>query len=413
MQTSIDKPKLDDDMKSENFAASFVIQGFVCLVVLDLLLRFLGTAGYLGFNPLRVSHRSWVYWNEREFLLDAKASKQKPLNTALFGSSLMMSALHGGDAVYLNKPQNVTLHHKSQLFKDLVEKRSGKSDNNFAFALGGEMVSDAYILFKGMLEQGQGCRPEKLIYGIAPRDFMDHALPSVTSTEIYRYMRRVTDLAEIEKQARTSPTEKLELWLSKLSYIYQHREEFLYLQSRYAKFICRKLLGAGDLDLVHAPMHIRKQAFLELPEDSAPNEVIVTPPVGPEPYVDNSSEYRNRYRKYREYQFAEQLGYLEKLLKLAKANNTEVILVNMPLTQANMNLMPSGFYQNYYNRVENLAKLNGARLLDLNDQKLFPIEYFGDGVHMNTRGGKRFFEVLVDKLFQTETAPPTEIKPAS
>ncbi|MBX9939146.1 MAG: DUF1574 domain-containing protein [Candidatus Obscuribacterales bacterium] len=402
MQTSIDKPKLDDDMKGENFTGSFVIQGFVCLIALDLLLRFLGGAGYLGFNPLRVSHRSWVYWNEREFLLDAKKDKQEPLHTALFGSSLMMSALHGGDAVYLDKPQNVTLHHKSQLFKDLMEKRSGKPNNNFAFALGGEMVSDAYILFKSMIEQGRGRHPEKLIYGIAPRDFMDHALPSVTSTEIYRYMRRVTDLAEIENRARTGPAEKLEIWLAKLSYIYQHREEFLYLQTRYAKLLCRKLLGTGDLDLVHAPMHIRKQAFLELPEDSAPNEVIVTPPVGPEPYVDNSSEYRNRYRKYRETQFAEQLGYLEKLLKLAKENNVEVILVNMPLTESNMNLMPSGFYQNYYSRVENLAKVNGANLLDLNDHKLFPIEYFGDGVHMNTRGGKRFFEVLVDKLFETE-----------
>lgn len=100
---------------------------------------------------------------------------QKP-QIAIFGSSLMMAALHGGDAVYTGLPQNVVIHHRSKLFKDLI-KQTGATVDNFAFALGGEMVSDAYVLLAQMLEQKE--HPRCLIYGIAPRDFTDNTLPSV------------------------------------------------------------------------------------------------------------------------------------------------------------------------------------------------------------------------------------------
>jgi hypothetical protein len=37
-------------------------------------------------------------------------------------------------------------------------------------------------------------------------------------------------------------------------------------------------------------------------------------------------------------------------------------------------------------------------LLNLNDPKIFPQKYFTDSVHLNTRGGEHFFQVLADRL---------------
>lgn len=409
MHTSLDKPKVEEHLsKRENFLKSYVLLAFVFYIFLDCLFRLVSmpqfdNLDFLNFSPLKVPHRSWVYWNEREFLT---SPDKNPPDTALLGSSLMMAALHGGDAVYLGKPQNVAFHHKSRLLADLFSAASGKTESNFAFALGGEMVSDACILFEHMLKE-RGT-PQRVIYGIAPRDFMDSALPSVASTEIYRYMSHISDLADLEMKARTSPAEKIEYWLSKLSFIAGHKEDFIYIQQRWAKALTEKVLPYKDLDMVKTPLHVRRQAFSELPEDSGANEVLVCPPqVKQEAYEDNLAEYRYRYRKINWKQFNDQLSYLERLLSRAKQAGVSVILVNMPLTEDNLSIMPANFYTSYLEKVTTLAERYQARVLDLNKAQLFPRSYFADSVHLNMRGGKHFFEVLTESLFRF-SAPQTK-----
>ena len=412
MHTSLDKPKVEEHLsKRENFLKSYVLLAFVSYIFLDCLFRLVSmpqfdNLDFLKFSPLKVPHRSWVYWNEREFLT---SPDKNPPDTALLGSSLMMAALHGGDAVYLGKPQNVAFHHKSRLLADLLSAASGKPESNFAFALGGEMVSDACILFEHMLKE-RGT-PQRVIYGIAPRDFMDSALPSVASTEIYRYMSHISNLADLEMKARTSPSEKIEYWLSKLSFIAGHKEDFIYIQQRWAKALTEKVLPYKDLDMVKTPLHVRRQAFSELPEDSGANEVLVCPPqVKQEPYEDNLAEYRYRYRKINWKQFNDQLSYLERLLSRAKQAGVSVILVNMPLTEDNLSIMPDNFYTSYLEKVTTLAERYQARVLDLNKAQLFPRSCFADSVHLNMRGGKHFFEVLAERLFSDPQTKAIMIK---
>lgn len=403
MTTSLEKPAIKKGESRTSFAKSYVLWAVLAFLLIELTLRLVGSASptlassKLRFSPLKVSHRSWPYWNVRELL-----NEPKPPAIGLLGSSLMMAALHGGDAVYLNAPQNVCFHHKSTLLKDLLEEKLHINGDNFAFALGGEMVSDAYMLSRSLFtsEHQPGC----IIYGIAPRDFMDHALPSVTSTEIFKYVSRYNDeeapaLNTFDLQAYNTLTDKFEYLLKELSFIYRHREDFLYLQHRYAEALAGKLLGYRDMEMVHTPLHIRRQAFSELPEDSGPNECMVCPPTAlQEPYDANLSEYQFRYRKVSQKQFNEQLSYLTKLLELCRSRKIKVILVNMPLTEDNMGIMPQGFYKNYLDKVQTISTAGGATLLDLNKPSDFPRKYFTDSVHLNTRGGKHFFAVLTDKL---------------
>ena len=122
----------------QDFLKSFVLLGLMAFLLVDNGLRLIYMSGTrehnaLNFSPLKVSHRSWVYWNYKD-LVDAPGSAQKP-QIAIFGSSLMMAALHGGDAVYTGLPQNVVIHHRSKLFKDLVKKQTGATVDNFAFKL--------------------------------------------------------------------------------------------------------------------------------------------------------------------------------------------------------------------------------------------------------------------------------------
>ena len=144
---------------------------------------------------------------------------------------------------------------------------------------------------------------------------------------------------------------------------------------------------------------IRKQAFLELPEDNGPNEVMICPPSEADKiFMDNSAEYRFRYKNPNNKQFDGQVGYLERMLAETRAKGIKVILINMPLTEINVALMPPGFYANYMKKMEHLTEQYQAQMLDLNDPKLFPKKYFGDTAHLNVPGGKHFMEVLADKV---------------
>ncbi|CAN5258202.1 hypothetical protein BH11CYA1_BH11CYA1_01690 [soil metagenome] len=346
----------------------------------------------LNLSPYKSANRSWVWWNVRDFSQLTAAP-----DIVLLGSSLMMAPLHGGDAVHLNFAQNVPLHHKSQLLEDLLKENFNRTYHTFAFALGGEMISDAWAISDTLLKGDR--KPKVIIYGVAPRDFMDSALPSPSSTEIYKYMSRIGDLSAVDKEAYANFWQKAENSLGKVSFTYKHRPDFLYVQHRWAKELFRKLLGYKELELVNSPFHVRKQAFSELPEDNGPGSLFVDPP-GPtqEAYVANLDEYRHRYRRVDLKLFNTQLSFLERLLALSEKENIRIVLVNMPLTEDNVNLMPPGFYQNYLDKVTALSTTHKALLLNLNDPKIFPQKYFTDSVHLNSRGGEHFFQVLADRL---------------
>lgn len=390
MTAEDDKPK----PLVKKLLSSYVICAALLFVGLEAVGSALNTYApqTLALSPYKSANRSWVWWNVRDFGRLTAAP-----DIVLLGSSLMMAPLHGGDAVHLNSAQNVPLHHKSQLLEDLLQEKFNRNYHTFAFALGGEMVSDAWAISDTLLKGER--KPKVIIYGVAPRDFMDSALPSAASTEVYKYMSRIGDLSAVDKDAYSSFWQQGENALSKISFTYKHRPDFLYIQHRWAKELFRKLLGYKELELVNSPYHVRKQAFSELPEDNGPGSLFVDPP-GPaqEPYEANLDEYRFRYRKVNLKQFNTQLTFLERLLVLSEKENIRIVLVNMPLTEDNMGLMPPGFYQNYLDKVTALTTSHKALLLNLNDPKIFPQKYFTDSVHLNTRGGEHFFQVLADRL---------------
>jgi hypothetical protein len=386
------KPSLTQLLKSAG--ASYVLIAALAFFVIDFSMKVATTVNPHAWpmNPLQTANRSWVWWNVRDF----EKEKQSP-DIVLLGSSLMMAAFHGGDAALLNVPQNVAFHHKSVLLERLLKVRFNRDYSTFVFALGGEMASDAYAITSSLLTGPK--QPKVIIYGIAPRDFMDHALASPASTEIFKFMSRMGDLSDVANDSRGSLWEMGEYYLGQGSFVYNHRPDFIYLQSRLANEAARKLWGYKDLDNVHCPLLIRKQAFLELPENNGPNEVMICPPSKTDlVFIDNSGEYQYRYKNPNLKQFNNQLSYLERMLKLAENQGIKVILVNMPLTKINVALMPPNFYDNYMHKVNGLAGQYKAQFLDLNNEELFPKKYFGDTAHLNVPGGKHFMEVLADKI---------------
>ncbi|HEY9712800.1 MAG TPA: D-alanyl-lipoteichoic acid biosynthesis protein DltD [Chroococcales cyanobacterium] len=370
--------------------SSYVLLALLLLVAVDLAARL--SYPYWSYDRYNSPNRSWVWWASNDFRKLDRAP-----DIVLLGSSLMMAAVHGGDATYTNVAQNTTAHHHSQYFEDLLGRKEGKQLSTFSFAIGGQMASDAYVIIRALC-QGER-KPQEIVFGIAPRDFMDNCLANPASTETFRYLSRISDLSDIAVGARTSLWDLIDYGMGKISFIYGHRLDLLYLEQKLAKQAVQTLTGYKDLENVHTTFHIRQLALIDYPEDTGPNEVFTEPFNGKnDPYKDNLAEYASRYRQFNRKLFNQQVDYLDKLLAVCKDRQIKVTLVNMPITQDNVNLMPAGLYKNYLDTVAQTSTKYGARLLDLNDPRLFTKQCFADSVHLNGYGGMRFFEVLSNRF---------------
>jgi hypothetical protein len=370
-------------------AGSYVCIAFLALVVFDV-----GTR--LTFDAWRIDkynspNRSAAWWATKDF-----RAQERP-DVVLLGSSLMMAALHGGDATYLSTPQNVALHHNATYLEKLLSNKLHQPIKTFAFAIGGQMVSDAYAIASTVLRGDK--KPDTIVYGVAPRDFMDNMLASPASTETFRYMSRLGGLRDVEMPSRATIWEKAELLLSKVSFLYDHRADFVYLQNRYTRGIVKHTLNMNDLEFVHAPFPLRKIALQQLPEDTAANEVMIMPyDAQRDKYDDNLPEYRMRYKQFNKKKFIAQINFLNRLGSYCNEEGIDLILVNMPLTPDNIALMPPGLYDSYMNTLRTAATKYGARVVDMQRPDVFTNAYFADSVHLNGNGGKLFFEQLAEQL---------------
>lgn len=369
------------------FKNSYAVWAVLALIALDLFLRF--NWQNLPLDHYASPNRSMVWWNVDDFRKQDKAP-----DLVLMGSSLLMHALHGGDAEYLQLPQNEVYHHKCVLLEDQLKKLTGKEYRSFAFALAGQMASDAYAIADTLFTNKR--KPEIIIYNIAPRDFIDNTLASPASTEIFRFMSRLGGVRDAGFQARSGLWEKVEYGLENISAIYAHRHYFVFLQQRYAQGIL-KALGQKPSQEVHTPFKLRRLALLELPEDMGINERIAMPNL-PASFVDNSDEYLKRYQPFKEKKFQEQLRYLDKLFAFCRKQNIKLILVNMPLSPENIRLMPPGTYQLYKNKMAEMAAKYGSNFIDMQDEQAYDRSLFCDTAHMNGRGGLKYFQELAVKL---------------
>lgn len=368
---------------------SYGLLALAALFILDVSARL----SYPHWNIDRFDspNKSWIWWAVSDF----HRQPQTP-DIVLLGSSLMLEALNTGDATYLHKAQNVSLHHTSSCLQDDLQAKLGYKPHTFSFAIAGQMASDAYAIASTLL-RGKD-KPTTIVYGIAPRDFMDNTLTNVTTTETFRYLARVGDLSRTFAAAKPSFFEVMDRGLENISFIYKHRVDLLCIQQHAFKSLLERI-GYRNLDTYKVPFELRRIALKDLLEDVASNETMVCPYGDPPvPYLDNLAEYRQRYAHMNARMFKNQLGYLEQLLQYGKEQNIKVVLVNMPLTSDNVALMPPGFYQNYLTQIQNLSAKYDSKLIDMNLPGTFNRGYFADSAHLNGLGGMRFFDLLSQAL---------------
>ena len=250
----------------------------------------------VNFDPFKFPYRGWVWWTF-DGLKKATDQRQEH-NIALLGSSLMVSAVTCCDANYLHKSLDLTEHHGAEYFDHMLQRKFGGSFKTYNLAAPGQMPSDAYLTLKGMLSTAN--RPDCVIYGVAPRDFIDSSLGNPTDTEPFRFLNRLVSTDECAGGLFRDPLGKLQWFIDRNFYLSHYS---LDLQLSNTEMQEKVLASAAPL-----PPGVRAYTYWDriklLPRYKAgeiyPNAISTHPSTQDEArkqFRDNTAEYIERYKK--------------------------------------------------------------------------------------------------------------------
>jgi len=385
----------------------FII-AFLCFLAINLLAtKVLLQASLDDYTKQSQSEeRTWTEWA----LADFAKQKGKPLPIVILGSSLVLTPVSLADANFFNGTISGALHHRSDLLDKFLAASGERMSSNFSFALPGLMPSDAYLIARLMLDHNNH---KLIVYGVGPRDFVDNLLASPASTDPYRCLSK--SLYELgDRQASLSFIGKG--WQSHLDFIlanhfpvYGHKEEILAILLRQWQGLMHPVVNSiASLAIIpvlpnqltvadvhnilpnYNPMSIGIKQCLFFPH----------PQIDPDRFSKDLNEYRQRYQKVNWDTFACQTEFFKNLLKLARVNDFNVLVVAMPITSVNRELLPDYVLTAYRQNLRVLTKTYGASFIDLDNGGRFNDEDFGDTVHLSTTGSIKFIRIVADYVRQ-------------
>ncbi len=346
------------------------------------------------FDPYKFNYRGWAWWTFNELRHMSRVS-----NIALLGSSTMVSAAAGCDANYLGKGLDLTRHHRSVYLEDSF-KRSFKGDfESFSLAAPGQMPSDAYITLKGMVASAS--RPDVVIYGVAPRDFIDSTLVAPGDTDAFKYLTRLVNIDDVAQSVFRSPWAKLDWLFQRNLYLYFYGLDLkLAIEEQSERFL-NKVLPRPWSKTPFTWWDRQKLIPSYLPAEIHPDAVMAGPidrATAESKYTDNTVEYRHRYSHPDKHTYKTQMYFLAKIAEFCRKERIELVIVNMPITLENIGLLKPGGYMGYLQGLRQFSIENKLSVYDLNDFNKFNKKDFHDTVHLNAFGGKKFFDSLSETI---------------
>lgn len=353
------------------------------------------------FDPYKFNYKGWAWWTMNDL-----RDNPHHHNLALLGSSTMVSALAGCDANYNHKALDLTRHHRSDFLVDTLVKQTGGEFDSFSLAAPGQMPSDAYLALKAMVATHN--RPDVVVYGLAPRDFIDSTLSSPADTEPFKYLTRFVNIDDIANAVFREPIDKMDWCMQRLVYLYGSSLDFRMLGTNTTTAFLNKAFPVPSTPTPFTWWDRQKLLPDYLPAEIQNTGIMAQPMTAADrTFIDNTKEYQERYRFPDAHTFKTQFYFLSKLARFCHKERIELVLVNMPITYYNMKMLPTGVYENYRFKLREFAMYEKCSYLDIADFTRYNQDDFHDTVHLNAFGGQKFFSDVVHAMLnnnRTRTA---------
>jgi hypothetical protein len=112
------------------------------------------------------------------------------------------------------------------------------------------------------------------------------------------------------------------------------------------------------------------------------------------PFKDNVVEYRKRYKTLNWDTFLTQMDFLAETMEMARDRGIAFVLVSMPITDLNRQLLSPQARDLFQKNLRLLAYAKGAKFLDFDGTGSYKLDEFEDTVHLNSAGGKKLLDTL-------------------
>ena len=226
------------------------------------------------------------------------------------------------------------------------------------------MSSDYLMMLENLLKED--CKPDLIVCSVAPRDFvcLAHGANFVSAT----YVRN--QLAYIEK---TFPELQFGKQLGTASPVFNMiaEEHFKLLNGWQAMKACAtsKTLSVLATALQKSPLKDRFDQSLLRTWSHEPLTYDYLPCYGPRTNVlGDIEQYKGYYKPVNWSGYAVQKDAYDRLLALAASENIPVVVVSMPLTDANLALLDQPLLESYRHDVREIAQKHHAAFYNLQKQ---------------------------------------------
>ncbi len=333
---------------------------------------YLATFMYSWQSLLSASIPAWIV-SYTEVTANFLLARSKP-QILILGSSLSLAAM----------PPAGPSTSKQALQRDLHDSSLAQID---LLATPGKLISDDYLLTKTLLYKTRQ-KPRLLVLTYSFRDFHDNlSSGDLSQTPISRMLDfSQSNLHFYPNLLNCITLDGLSEEVATLIASHQSHYQAVVSLYRHAVSDCGK-----DIFKPHKAVSTDTQIRAKTSTATKAST------------LSNLDEYTKRYQPFNSTIFAEQLEYLKGLLEIAQKEQLPVVLINMPLTRVNRDLIKSPD-TDWQSPIKQLAMQYGADCGDFDAAPLnsnLTADDFSDSVHLNKSGQIKFLATFTPWLKET------------
>lgn len=280
-------------------------------------------------------------------------------------------------------------------YEQEIFKRYGQSLRVATLGVPAAMFSDQYRIVRSIVDNDQ--KPKLLVITFGPRDFMDNTVSKRLDD---------TPVARIFSAYESQRMSLQNFSLQKLSNLFQYQKTFgrllrIKVRRQLIEWTCKKLDRYDSLWLA-SEQQVSKKVQYKASAKSSESSLIS--PISAQQRMSLSlADYKNRYTPFDNEACELQINYLNQILATCSDKSIPVMLLAMPLTNENLQLLHPSSKAQIDKGLHDLCSKYHIDLVDMNEQTKFAYDshLFSDSVHLNREGCEKFIADFADLLSQT------------
>lgn len=368
---------------------SAAILTVLIIVVLDGLLIWLKPLSYFDVTEFVPLEQNPMVAKLKSFI---ESPSQNP-ECYILGSSLMLfpavrcdeelqGKRHRYDAWFIRHGINGALSpaYVSKVFSGDL----GRSVSVVNLGVQGSIISDQLLVLKRALEKGK--TPGVVFLEVAPRAFLDNWHKQTAATPIHQVLADLSSASPLFENGKLNRDSLMQLpgyfW-----YFYKVKADYRTLLVNLSAAVLDRPLNSWEAvrGIRHKPVQGLFNPEMEWNVEYTPGS-----------RYHDLGMYKEVYNPPDAAFWKLETTDLHSFLDLARKNHVRVVVVDMPLTERNLELLDKNYLRSYRALIDQVAeKTDVIRLAQSGD---FVEEDFEDSAHLNAAGGRKLFKAMAEHL---------------